>query len=78
MRRHRTDFNFWPSVADTMLVAFIILLGLWFGHQSLTKLAEVTGSGGIRITGEQWDEYNRLTIHLPETERELVTLRTEN
>lgn len=78
MRKRRYEFNFWPGVADTMLVAFIIVLGLWFGHQSLTKLEEVTGSGGIRITGEQSEEYDRLKKRLPELERELVSLRREN
>lgn len=78
MRRRRSDFNFWPSVADTMLVAFIIVLGLWFGHQSLTKLEEVTGSGGIRITGEQSEEFDRLKKRLPDLERELVLLKKKN
>lgn len=78
MRKRRYEFNFWPGVADTMLVAFIIVLGLWFGHQSLTKLEEVTGTGGIRITGEQSEEYDRLRKRIPEMERELVSLRNSN
>lgn len=78
MRKRRYEFNFWPGVADTMLVAFIIVLGLWFGHQSLTKLEEVTGSGGIRITGEESEEYDRLKKRLPDLERELVALRNKN
>ena len=78
MRRRSSDFNFWPSVADIMLVAFIILLGLWFGNQSLTKLEDVTGSGGIRITGDEHDEFNRLRTRLPDLERELLNLRNEN
>lgn len=61
-----------------MLVAFIILLGLWFGHQSLTKLENVSGSGGIRITGDESDEFNKLRKRLPDLERELVALRKEN
>ena len=61
-----------------MLVAFIIVLGLWFGHQSLTKLEETTGTGGIRITGEQSEEYDRLKKRLPDLERELITLRKSN
>ena len=78
MRRRSSDFNFWPSVADIMLVAFIILLGLWFGNQSLTKLEDLTGSGGVRITGDEHDEFNRLRTRLPDLERELLHLRKEN
>lgn len=74
MRKRRYEFNFWPGVADTMLVAFIIVLGLWFGHQSLTKLEEITGSGGIRITGEQSEEYIKLKMHLPNLESEIRAL----
>ena len=61
-----------------MLVAFIIVLGLWFGHQSLTKLEEVAGKGGIVITGAEWEEYDRLKKRLPDLERELIALRKAN
>lgn len=61
-----------------MLVAFIILLGLWFGHQSLTKLESATGTGGITITGDEKEEFDKLRIRLPELERALVALRKEN
>ena len=78
MRKRRYEFNFWPGVADTMLVAFIIVLGLWFGHQSLTKLEEVTGTGGIKITAENAEEYDRLKKRLPDLERELIALRKKH
>lgn len=54
MRRRQPEFNYWPGVADTMLIAFIMLLGLWFGQQSLTKIESMSGSGGIVRTGEDW------------------------
>ncbi len=78
MRRRKADFNFWPSVADTMLVAFIIVLGLWFGHQSLTKLESAKGTGGITITGDEKKEFDRLKKRNPDLEREIVLLRSEN
>ena len=78
MRRRVPEFNFWPSVADTMLVAFIILLGLWFGYQSLTKLEAATGTGGTRISDEEKKEFDRLRKLVPELERELLVLRNEN
>ncbi len=64
MRRRQPEFNYWPGVADTMLIAFIMLLGLWFGQQSLLKIKSQTGSGGIVPTGDEWrklqDEHEKL------------------
>jgi outer membrane protein OmpA-like peptidoglycan-associated protein len=67
MRRRQPEFNYWPGVADTMLIAFIMLLGLWFGQQALLKINIQTGSGGIVPTGEEWrklqDEHEKLRGH---------------
>ncbi len=61
-----------------MLVAFIIVLGLWFGNSILTELERKTGDGGIVITGDEKKEFDRLRKRLPDLERELVALRAEN
>lgn len=58
MRRRQPEFNYWPGVADTMLIAFIILLGLSFGQQAVSKLETISGDGGIRQDGKSWEEFS--------------------
>lgn len=81
MRRRQSEFNYWPGVADTMLIAFIMLLGLWFGQQALLKINIQTGSGGIVPTGEEWkklqDEHEKLRGHNSRLETELRSKEDE-
>lgn len=81
MRRRQPEFNYWPGVADTMLIAFIILLGLWFGQQALSKVEILSGSGGIVRTGEDWrkleDDRDRLRGHNAKLEAEFRSKEDE-
>ncbi len=64
--RKPLDFNFWPSVADMLLAAFMMMMILWVG-QTLLAVAIIYerqegkgDDGGVFITQKQYKEYQGL------------------
>ena len=67
-RRSREGFNFWPSLADMMLAAFMITLVLWFTERLLTA-SRPAENPQIRL--DLLDEVDRL-------KRELAAMHADN
>lgn len=61
MKRHSSEFNFWPSIADMILAAFMIFLILWFAEKLFVLNEFITIKNGMTTYEQKLNECHGMT-----------------